>query len=248
MDTPTLTSAELRAAATRVEADSAEAILDWAYDTFDRLTLVASFQAESSVLIDMACRLRDEVTVVTLDTGRLHPETHEAMEAFRARYGIDLHVVAPDAREVEDMVDEHGVNLFYNSPGLRQRCCDVRKSRPLSRALSGCDAWVSGIRRAQATTRTATPIVAQDRAHGGIAKIAPLARWSHADVWEYIERHDVPRHALYERGFTSIGCLPCTRATRPGEDERAGRWWWERREVKECGLHWSNEPEEEGAA
>ena len=243
-----MTTLELNAAAARLETAPAESILAWAYDNFSRPTLVASFQAESSVLIDMACRLRDDVRVVTLDTGRLHPETHEVMDVFRARYGIRLQVVAPDAHEIEGMVAEHGVNLFYNAPELRYLCCDVRKSRPLTRALAGCDAWFSGIRRAQATTRSATPVVSEDRTHDGIAKVAPLARWSTADVWEYIERHDVPQHALYARGFTSIGCLPCTRATRPGEDPRAGRWWWEHGEAKECGLHWPNEPEEEGAA
>jgi len=243
-----ISARDLEAAAVRLEGEPAESVLSWAYDTFERTSLVASFQAESSVLIDMACRLRDEVTVVTLDTGRLHPETHEIMEVFRSRYGIRLQAVAPDAQETEDMVGEHGVNLFYNAPELRHLCCDVRKSRPLARALAGSDAWLSGIRRAQATTRIATPVVSEDRSHGGIAKIAPLARWSTAEVWEYIERHDVPQHPLYARGFTSIGCLPCTRATRPGEDARAGRWWWEHGQDKECGLHWSNGPGQEGAA
>jgi len=248
MTTAKVTPADLEAAAARLEGQPAESIVAWAYDTFDNTVLVASFQAESSVLIDMACRLRSDVTVVTLDTGRLHPETHEIMEIFRSRYGIRLHVVVPDARETEEMVAEHGVNLFYNAPELRHLCCDVRKSRPLARALAGSDAWITGVRRAQATTRVATPVVAEDRSHGGMAKIAPLARWSSDDVSEYIERYDVPQHALYARGFTSIGCLPCTRATRPGEDPRAGRWWWEEGQDKECGLHLPNRPDQEGVA
>jgi phosphoadenosine phosphosulfate reductase len=121
---------------------------------------------------------------------------------------------------------------------LRRHCCDIRKSRPLARALQGFDAWVTGLRRDQAATRSATPVVAEDAAHGGIAKIAPLVRWSEEQVWGYIRSRGLPYHGLYDRGYRSIGCAPCTRAVREGEDSRAGRWWWEQGEVKECGLHW----------
>ena len=218
---------------------TADETLRWAYDTFDRVAIVASFQAESSVIIDMASRIRRDLHVLTLDTGRLPQETHEMFDRVRERYGIEVDVITPDPAEVREMVAARGTNLFYSSVENRRLCCDVRKSRPLQRALEGFDAWVTGIRRDQASTRANTQAVAIDEEHGGIAKVAPLAAWSKAEVWDYIREHNLPYHPLYERGYTSIGCAPCTRATAAGEDERAGRWWWEQNEVKECGLHWS---------
>ena len=228
---------DLETAASALEAAEPEAILAWTYARFERVALVASFQAEAVVLIDMACRLRPQVDVVTLDTGRLPEETHDLIDRVRSRFGVRLNVVSPDPAELAAMTREHGVNLFYRSQELRLACCEVRKTRPLARALEGYDAWVTGLRREQAATRRLTPVVARDQAHGGIAKVAPLARWSHDQVWEHIRSHDLPHHALYDLGYTSIGCAPCTRAPRPGEDERAGRWWWEGDQVKECGLH-----------
>lgn len=216
-----------------------KSVLRWTYDTFRRVAIVASFQAESSVIIDIAAKIGPLPRVLTLDTGRLPRETHEMITRVRSRYGIDVEVITPDPGETSAMVAAHGVDLFYESVELRRTCCDVRKSRPLDRALRGYDAWVTGLRRDQAATRAATPVVAIDMDHGGITKVAPLATWSKAQVWGYIRDHDLPYHALYDHGYTSIGCAPCTRATRPGEDERAGRWWWELGGVKECGLHWS---------
>jgi len=216
-----------------------ETVLQWAYETFGRVVIVASFQAESSVLIDMASRIRSDVQVLTLDTGRLPQATHDMIDRVRDRYSIDVQVVAPDAADLEEMVGRHGVNQFYESPDLRRLCCDVRKSRPLARALHGYDAWVTGVRRQQAATRTQTAVVAPDAEHDGLTKIAPLAAWTKDQVWSYIREHELPYHALYDQGYTSIGCAPCTRATTAGEDERAGRWWWEQNEVKECGLHWT---------
>jgi phosphoadenosine phosphosulfate reductase len=218
-----------------------ESVLRWAYGSFERVVIVASFQAESSVLIDMASRIKPDVSVLTLDTGRLPQETHDLIELVRTRYGIEIEVLAPDADEVRQMVAAHGTNLFYRSADLRRLCCDVRKSQPLARALRGYDAWITGLRRTQIATRAGTAVVATDPEHGGITKIAPLAAWSTEQVWDYIRKHDVPYHSLYDSGYTSIGCAPCTRATRPGEDPRAGRWWWETGEVKECGLHWRNQ-------
>jgi phosphoadenosine phosphosulfate reductase len=218
-----------------------ETVLQWAYETFPRVVIVASFQAESTVLIDMASQIRPDVDVVTLDTGRLPQATHDMIDRVRDRYSIDVQVVAPDVADLEEMVGSHGVNLFLKSPDLRRVCCDVRKSRPLARALHGYDAWVTGVRRQQAATRTQTAVVAADPEHMGLTKIAPLAAWSKDQVWAYIREHELPYHALYDQGYTSIGCAPCTRATTAGEDERAGRWWWESEsEVKECGLHWSS--------
>ncbi|TMD88498.1 MAG: phosphoadenylyl-sulfate reductase [Chloroflexi bacterium] len=216
-----------------------ENVLRWAFDSFPRLVIVASFQAESSVIIDMASHIRKDVQVLTLDTGRLPQETYDVIDGVRDRYAIDIEVVSPDSGEVADMVRGRGVNLFYRSQEERRLCCDVRKSRPLARALRGHDAWITGLRREQAATRTNTPVVASDPEHVGLTKIAPLASWSKDQVWAYILENDLPVHPLYERGYTSIGCAPCTRATTAGEDERAGRWWWEQGGVKECGLHWS---------
>ena len=216
-----------------------EAILRWAYGAFPGLVIVASFQAESSVLIDMAARVADDVHVLTLDTGRLPQETHDMIDQIRDRYGIVVDVIAPDAHEVQELVRVHGTNPFYRSVELRRLCCDVRKSRPLAAALRGHDAWVTGLRRQQAATRSETQVVFPDAEHPGLTKIAPLAAWSKDQVWDYIRERDVPHHALYDVGYTSIGCAPCTRATKAGEEERAGRWWWEAGEVKECGLHWT---------
>lgn len=221
-----------------------QVVLEWAYDNFAQVAIVASFQAESSVIIDMASKIRRDVRVLTLDTGRLPQQTHDMMDRIRDRYQIVIEVLTPDPLEVKDMVTAHGSNLFYASVERRRLCCDIRKSRPLERALRGYDAWITGIRREQAATRAETELVAVDSQHGGIAKIAPLAAWSKDQVWSYIRSNNVPYHALYDQGHTSIGCAPCTRATAPGEDERAGRWWWERNEVKECGLHWSNKGEQ----
>jgi phosphoadenosine phosphosulfate reductase len=201
------------------------------------VAIVTSLQAGTVVLIDMASRLRSEVEVITLDTGRLPQETHELIDEVRRRFSVKLTVLSPDPREIAGMTGEHGDNLFYLSPELRNLCCDVRKTRPLARALAGYDAWVTGLRRGQASTRRTTPVVARDEEHGGIAKVSPLVRWTNEDVWNHVHAHNLPNHALYARGYTSIGCEPCTRATRPGEDERAGRWWWEGDSNKECGLH-----------
>ena len=218
-------------------AGAAEEVLASTLEEYPRVALVASFQAESGVIIDMATRLGHRPDVLTIDTGRLPAETHAVIGEFRRRYDINLRVLSPDPGEVRQLVAVHGADLFRESVDLRLRCCDVRKVRPLQRALEEYDAWVTGLRREQSTTRAATPITAIDDAHGGIVKVAPLAGWTRADVDDYLTRHAVPRHPLYAKGYTSIGCAPCTRATTPGEDERAGRWWWEQGGNKECGLH-----------
>jgi thioredoxin-dependent adenylylsulfate APS reductase len=223
--------------------EASEEVLRWAYQTYPRVVIAASFQAESSVLIDMAFHIRGAaLNVVTLDTGRLPQATHDMVDRVRERYGIEIHVVAPDPVDLQEMVGRHGANLFYRSPDLRRMCCDVRKTRPLARALRGYDAWVTGLRRNHAVTRSQTPTVAPDLEHGGLMKIAPLAGWSKDQVWDYIRKNDLPYHSLYDHGYTSIGCEPCTRATTAGEDERAGRWSWERDEAKECGIHWKPLP------
>lgn len=225
-----------------LEGASAEKLLSWAFGTFQpRIALASSFQAEESVLIDMMVRLRGpEIRVFTLDTGRLNQETYDCMDAIRVRYGIAIEVFFPDAGRVEKMVEENGLNLFYRSLQLRKTCCAVRKVEPLNRALRGLDAWITGLRREQAVTRTGVRKVEIDHDHGSIIKINPLVDWSQKQVWDYIVAHEVPYNKLHDQGYPSIGCAPCTRAIRPWEDARAGRWWWEAPAAKECGLHISS--------
>jgi adenylyl-sulfate kinase len=222
----------------RFEAASASDILAWAIDTFgDSFAIATSFQKEGMVILDLASRISAGIRVFTLDTGRLPDETYRMMETVRQRYGIPVEVVFPERDDVEELVAFHGPNLFYSSVPARQRCCDVRKVRPLERKLETFKAWATGLRRDQSETRAAIPKVDSDPA--GRMKICPLADWSADQVEEYIARHDVPVHPLYASGYTSIGCAPCTRAVQPGESERAGRWWWEQDAKKECGIHFA---------
>jgi phosphoadenosine phosphosulfate reductase len=226
-----------------LERLSTEHLLTWAFDTFQpRVALASSFQAEESVLVDIAYRLRGpNFRVFTLDTGRLNQETYDCMDALKDRYGIQIEVFFPDAGRVESMVKEHGLNLFYKSREMRKTCCGIRKVEPLKRALQELDAWMTGLRREQAVTRTHVQKVEIDQDHGAIVKINPLVDWTQKQVWDYIAAHDVPYNKLHDQGFPSIGCAPCTRAIKPWEDIRAGRWWWENPEAKECGLHISGE-------
>jgi len=214
-------------------------MVTWALERFGpRIALACSFQAEESVLIDLMHRVRGaDFRVFTLDTGRLNQETYDCMDAIRERYGIQIEVFFPDSNGVEKMVRENGLNLFYNSVELRKLCCGVRKVEPLNRALKGLDAWMTGLRREQAVTRADVRRIELDEDHGNIIKINPLVDWSYGDVWDYIRRKSVPYNRLHKQGYPSIGCAPCTRAVKPGEDLRAGRWWWENPNVKECGPH-----------
>ncbi len=222
-----------------VEERGARDVLAWAIDTFSpRIALVSSFGAEGVVLIDMLTRIDRSARIIALDTGRLHAETHAVMDAIRERYGVAIQVLFPKSEAVEALVRERGVNLFYKSVENRKECCGVRKVEPLGRALTGLDAWITGLRREQAVTRAEVRKAAVDTDHGGIVKVNPLADWSWDQVWEYIRAHDVPYNALHDQGYPSIGCAPCTRPVVAGEDLRAGRWWWEHgAAVKECGLH-----------
>lgn len=233
---------EARELAAWFEGAAPEELLRWAFDRFgDGVALVSSFQAEAMVLIDMAARVSLEARVLTIDTGRLPQQTYELIDEVRRRYGIRVEVLFPEARAVEAMVSRHGFNLFYESVPNRLMCCHVRKVQPLQRALAGLDAWVTGLRREHSDTRARIHPVAVDREHGGITKISPLAGWTEAEVWDYLRDHDVPTHRLYEEGYTSIGCAPCTRPADPGADARSGRWWWESTAPKECGMHCSLE-------
>ena len=222
-----------------VEEFTAEDVLAWGVKTFTpRIALASSFGAEDVVLIDMLTRIDRTARIFALDTGRLPTETHAAIDAIRERYGVAVEVFFPRSEPVEAMVRERGVNLFYRSVDDRKWCCGVRKVEPLGRALFGLDAWITGLRREQAVTRASVPKAEVDTDHGGIVKLNPLADWSWDQVWAYIRAHDVPYNALHDQGYPSIGCAPCTRSVAPGEDLRAGRWWWEQAAAaKECGLH-----------
>jgi phosphoadenosine phosphosulfate reductase len=198
--------------------------------------LASSFGAEDMVLIDLIARAELPIAVFTLDTGRLPGETHDLIDRVRATYGIEIDVYFPEAAALEPFVRTHGVNAFYESPALRERCCEIRKTQPLARALAGKRAWITGLRRGQSITRRDIAVEEQD-ADRGLRKFNPLADWSRDEVWAYIAAHRVPYNALHDRGYASIGCAPCTRAIEPGEDERAGRWWWEDPARRECGLH-----------
>lgn len=186
------------------------------------------------VIVDLAARIAPHPRIFTLDTCRLPAETHRMIETVRERYGIATEIVTPDALEVREMVSIRGENLFYDSVESRRLCCDIRKVRPLERKLSTLRAWATGIRRDQSETRAQTPKVELSATP---IKINPLADWTAAQIERYTRENQVPVHPLYARGYTSIGCAPCTRAIEPGEDQRAGRWWWERDAKKECGIH-----------
>jgi thioredoxin-dependent adenylylsulfate APS reductase len=232
------------------ESWDAARILGWAIENFHpRLVLSASFGApEGMVLLDMLHRSEPGVRVFTLDTGRLPQATHDLIDRVRDRYGIEVEVVFPDPAEVVQMVRQHGQNLFYESVEKRQLCCRLRKVEPMRRyfATAGVDAWIAGLRRDQGVTRTETAKVEVDETHGGILKINPLADWTLERVWDYVRDHNVPVNRLHKQGYPSVGCDPCSRAIQPGEDVRAGRWWWENPETKECGIHVEEESDGSG--
>jgi phosphoadenosine phosphosulfate reductase len=196
----------------------------------------SSMSIEDMVLTDVILGANLDLEIFTLDTGRLHGDTLELLETIKSRYGYDVWVIQPDPAAVANYVASHGRDGFYQSTSLRKLCCEIRKVEPLRRALAGKRAWITGLRRAQAVTRVDVPIEAYDPVHG-IEKFNPLADWSEDDVWTYVRAFDVPYNRLYDQGYRSIGCAPCTRPVTPGEDVRAGRWWWETPEARECGLH-----------
>ena len=221
------------------EIKPAQAILEWAIESFqDRFGIVTSFQAEGMVMVDMAWRINPRIRVVTLDTGRLPAETYRVIETVRTRYGIAVEMVPPDAAELSSMTTRYGPDLFLQEPALRKLCCEIRKVRPLAQKLAELSAYAVGLRRQQSESRSHVPKAEELE---GRTKLSPLADWTKEAVWQYLREHDVPVHPLYEQGYQSIGCAPCTRAVQAGEDERAGRWWWELDSMKECGIHFSPE-------
>jgi thioredoxin-dependent adenylylsulfate APS reductase len=221
------------------EGEEPDAVLEWALERFSpSIAISTAFQTDGAVLLDMAFAIDPSIRLFSMDTGRLPPETYELIEAMRDRYpGLQLELLSPPAREVSAMVTKHGPNLFYRSVENRMLCCHVRKVLPLTAHLATLDAWVTGLRRDQWATRSDIRKVEIDHDHGAIVKLNPLAEWTEDEVWDYVRERDLPYNALYDKGFTSIGCAPCTRPTGAGEDLRAGRWWWETNAPKECGIH-----------
>jgi phosphoadenosine phosphosulfate reductase len=216
---------------------SAVGVIGYFLDYFgERITLSTSLGLEDQVITEMVMRQNRKTKVFTLDTGRLFPETYELIARTNKHFGIRINTYFPEAAAVEKMVANHGINLFYDSAEKRKLCCGIRKVAQLPRAFQGMEAWICGLRKDQSVSRFFSRLVEWDR-NNGLIRINPLIRWSEKEVRDYIRQHNIPYNLLHDRGFPSIGCEPCTRAVEPGEDLRAGRWWWENDPHRECGLH-----------
>jgi phosphoadenosine phosphosulfate reductase len=218
----------------RVEVSVSQ--LSAALTDFKNVCYANSLGPESMVLTDLIWGSAQEIEIFTIDTGRLYPETYDLIERVQQRYGRAMRIYYPNAAELEGWVGANGVNGFRDGIDQRRGCCAIRKVEPFRRAVSGRGAWVTGIRRAQSAGRALAAPVAWDGEYG-LHKVSPLLDWTEKEVWEYIRRKRLPYNSLHDKGFPSIGCAPCTRAVQPGEDQRSGRWWWERSESRECGLH-----------
>jgi phosphoadenosine phosphosulfate reductase len=220
-----------------LEKASPEKVIDFFTDHFkDKIALSTSLGAEDQVLTKMVVDLEKNTRIFTLDTGRLFPETYELISLTNHQYHIKIEILFPDYKKVQEMVSNRGINLFYDSVENRKMCCGIRKVEPLKRAFKGLDAWICGLRKDQSVLRFFSKLVEWDD-NNGLIKVNPLINWSEKQVWDYIKTHEVPYNRLHDRGYPSIGCEPCTRAIEPGEDPRAGRWWWEQSGHRECGLH-----------
>jgi phosphoadenosine phosphosulfate reductase len=220
---------EQKAASTREQL--AEAVR-----THGRVVYSNSLGAEAMVLTDIIWTHVPEIDIFSIDTGRLHEETYEVLEKLQRRYKRNIRVVYPDAKALEELVSAQGINGFYHSLDARLACCRIRKVEPFKRAILGFDAWVTGVRREQSSTRAKAKALEWDEEYG-LNKVSPLLEWSEEQIWQYIRARKLPYNLLHDRQFPSIGCSPCTRAIQPGENRRAGRWWWEQPESRECGLH-----------
>ncbi len=219
------------------ESKDAMDLLKWSFETFgDKLILASSLGLEDQILTDMAVKINPNANIFFLDTGRIHQETYDLLEESMAKYNIKYKIYFPKAEDMEKFERENGPNAFYKSIDLRHQCCQIRKIEPLTRALQDFNAWVTGLRRQQSVTRTEIKKIEYDEMNN-LIKINPLSEWCVIDVTEYIKENNVPYNKLFDKGFTSVGCAPCTRPIKLGEDRRAGRWWWETPEKRECGLH-----------
>ncbi len=228
---------------------TAEQLIEWGFDHFaPRISLSASFGSpEGMVILDLMHRVDPERTrVFTIDTGRLPQPTYDLIDRVRDRYGLEVEVWFPRPEHVQKMVREKGLNLFYESIENRRLCCHIRKVEPLERALGDLDAWSAGLRPDQSVTRIEVKAVEIDDVHGGRIKLNPLVSWTKDDVSKYVGEHRVPINLLHAQGYPSVGCAPCTRAVADGEDERAGRWWWENADTRECGIHTGSEADGSG--
>ncbi len=235
MSTATL---DLAAVNQSLKGKSAPEILKWAYDTFGNdITCATSYSIEDVALMHMIHGVNPQAPVFSLDTGRLNEETYEVMEACREHIPHPIEFMYPDTQAVQELERKKGLYSFRESVENRKECCGIRKVEPLRRALAGKKAWIVGLRRDQAVTRADMDIVEIDHGNGGMIKVSPILDWTFDQTWEYIRANHLPYNKLYDRNFPSIGCSPCTRAVAPGEDHRAGRWWWENPDTKECGLH-----------
>jgi len=213
-------------------------VLKWSFDNLHpRLAMASSFGAEDVVVIDMMMKINPKSRIFTLDTGRLNQETYDVMDEIRKKYNMNIEVMFPDQNETEQMVRVNGMNLFYDSIGNRKLCCGIRKVHPLNRMLATLDGWITGLRADQTEVRLTSNRIEIDEQHNGIIKINPIIEWTWEQTWDYIKKNNIPYNKLHDKGFPSIGCEPCTRAIKPGEPLRAGRWWWESDSQKECGLH-----------
>lgn len=222
--------------AVQAKADAAVEVLQKVANEYSPATMANSFGAEDMVLMDLICRNDLTIEIFSLDTGRLPAETYRLMDKAHEKYNKEVTVYFPDSTQVEQFVRAEGVNAFYRSVELRKACCGIRKVEPLKRALTDKKAWITGLRREQSVTRTDLPVQEFDDGFG-LEKFNPLVDWTEQDIWAYIHHHEVPYNELHDQNYPSIGCAPCTRAITVGEDIRAGRWWWENPELKECGLH-----------
>jgi phosphoadenosine phosphosulfate reductase len=219
---------------TRIEGTLA--VLRAARRDYGKVVYSSSLGAEAIVLTDLIWTHVPEIEIFTLDTGRLPEQTRNLIERLEARYHRRIRIYHPDPQDLEPWIAQNGINGFFNSVEQRQGCCHIRKVLPFKRAIAGADAWITGVRREQSSTRAQAQPVEIDNANGGIARISPLLDWTHEEVWEYIRAKKLPYNPLHDQGYPSIGCAPCTRAVEPGEDSRSGRWWWENSNSKECGL------------
>jgi phosphoadenosine phosphosulfate reductase len=220
----------------QLKIDAAKQVLEQIAADYSPAVLATSYGAEDMVLMDMIAKYAPQIAIFTLDTGRLPKETYDLMQQVKKHYQLEVEVYYPDTLSIEQFVTHNGPNAFYDSVEMRKQCCGIRKVAPLNRALAGKKAWLTGMRRSQSVTRSELPVSEWDADHG-LQKFSPLTDWSNGEVWKYIRAFDVPFNELHNQGYASIGCAPCTRAITPGEDIRAGRWWWENPETKECGLH-----------
>ena len=218
------------------KAEAVRSALAAAVRTQGRVVYANSLGAEAMVLTDIIWTHVPQIEIFSIDTGRLHQETYDLIEKLQWRYRRTLRLVHPHAEALERFAAERGVNGFYHSLEARLSCCEVRKVEPFKRAIAGYDAWVTGVRREQSAARALAQPLEWD-AQYGLYKVSPLLEWSEAEIWQYIRERKLPYNVLHDRQFPSIGCAPCTRAIQPGESHRAGRWWWEQSESRECGLH-----------